>query len=145
MTNILHVAYINVAAVGSGIYLLIIVAKPGSGLWTSAGSAAALPYSIFSFSINVIVTSLIIIRLAMHRRRVNRTLGSGHARPYMSLITMIVESATPYTVSTIIYLILYVINSPLQQLITSILGSAQVTNNLYDALRVTLMTLNYRL
>lgn len=46
-----------------------------------------------SLGVNILLTILIILRLALYRRQIMSSLGSAHAKHYVSLATMVIESA----------------------------------------------------
>ncbi|KAF5347241.1 hypothetical protein D9756_009935 [Leucocoprinus leucothites] len=52
---------------------------------------------ILSLGFNVLVTLLLVLRLLIFRRRIIKTIGSGHGSEYASLAAMIVESASLYS------------------------------------------------
>ena len=104
---------------------MIVTCQPSTSLWTHAGVSVALPYYILSLSLNIILTFLIVFRLLLHRRRVREALGRV-PEPYTSLAAFIVESAAPYSVLSLIYLILVLVNDPVQQVFLGILSGAQV-------------------
>ena len=113
----------------SGTILTVVTSRPDSSLWSNAAVSSALPYYVFSLSFNIVVTALIIIRLVHHHNTVRAALGSKHAQPYASLAAFIVESAAPYSVLSLLYLILFAVNNPAQQIFTGILSGAQVCNS----------------
>jgi hypothetical protein len=64
-----------------------------------------LAYLSISIALNIGLTSLIIGRLYIQRRRMVNALGSEHGHTYGSIIGMIVESALPFTIMSVLYLI----------------------------------------
>lgn len=57
-----------------------------------------------SVSLNIIVTSLIVGRIMLMRRRIGSLLSPDMARMYTSVIAILVESALPFTIVGIIFL-----------------------------------------
>jgi hypothetical protein len=62
----------------------------------------------------------------MHNR-VKNHLGSHHARTYTSVAAMMVESALPYSVLSLAFIISLAVNSPAHNLIISPLSQAMVS------------------
>ncbi len=62
------------------------------------------------------LTILIILRLYMYRRRLLTSLPPEHARHYVSLATIVVESAALYSVFAILFLITYAVGHPTNQI-----------------------------
>ncbi|KAK7683186.1 hypothetical protein QCA50_013859 [Cerrena zonata] len=69
-------------------------------------------YLGLSISAHVILTSLIVVRLALLRRKLLKTFGDDHGKPYFSLAVVLVESASLYTIWALTSLILYGKDSP---------------------------------
>lgn len=68
--------------------------EPGSTPWLAR--SFAVPYFSLCLGLNVVLTSLIVVRLLYMRRRL-RGLGKQHTRVYTSLAAVVVDSALPYT------------------------------------------------
>ncbi|KIJ16443.1 hypothetical protein PAXINDRAFT_75571 [Paxillus involutus ATCC 200175] len=120
----------------TGSLWLIIVSRPaqsGSG-WMSF--SFLFPYISVSLAINIFVSILTVSRLMYHRARVSRALGAGHGTIYASFAAMIVESASVYSISSLLYLIPYAVNSPLANSFMQILGEAQIIAPLLIIYRV---------
>ncbi|KAF8905701.1 hypothetical protein CPB85DRAFT_909714 [Mucidula mucida] len=69
-------------------------------------------YWILSFSLNVIVTSLIIGRLFYARMEVRKNLGARYATVYSRVVALIIESTAPYTVISVIFVVLFSLDHP---------------------------------
>ncbi|KAF8993197.1 hypothetical protein BDQ17DRAFT_1431900 [Cyathus striatus] len=67
-------------------------------------------YSIVSLSASVVVTSMIVGRLVLHRRRARKVLN--HSSPhYSSIIAMLVESAVLVVIMNLFFIISFALNS----------------------------------
>ncbi|KAJ3559467.1 hypothetical protein NM688_g338 [Phlebia brevispora] len=77
--------------------------------------------------INILLTILIILRLYLYRRSVLSSLPPEHAKHYLSLATVLVESATLYSIFALLFLITYAVNNPTNQVW---LGVAQATQQI---------------
>lgn len=84
-------------------------------------------YYALSLGANIILTVLIAVRLLLYRRRVLKTLPSDHAKDYVSLLTIIVESAALYSVFALIFLITYGVSHPSNQVFFGFASAAQVS------------------
>ena len=84
-------------------------------------------YSI-SLSLNVLLTLMIIARLILHRRNIQRTLGTsnGAARLYTTIAIMLVESYALYAIALLLYIVPLALGSPVQVIFSKTLGEIQV-------------------
>ncbi|KAF8623262.1 hypothetical protein AX15_006437 [Amanita polypyramis BW_CC] len=81
-------------------------------LLTALGTA----YYVTSLGVNILVTGLIILRLLLHRRAHLKYLPPEHARHYLSMTTIFVESAALYTTFALAYVITFALDSPMNQI-----------------------------
>lgn len=100
--------------------------QPGLSLYSKSPQAYGTSYYAISLGVNVILTILITIRLFMYRRMILDVLPEEHARYYVSLATIMVESAALYSVLALVSIITYAINNPLNQVFLSAASPAQV-------------------
>ena len=78
----------------------------GLSLYSKEPLAIGTAYYAISLGTNIVLTSLIIARLLMHRRAIQLAqLGAQHARGYLSIATLIIESATLYSAFAIAFLV----------------------------------------
>lgn len=98
---------------------------PGINLWTTISINLAIPYWAISIGLNVIITACITIRLLYMRHKIRKAM-PGAGSEYLSVTTMTVESAALYTVTGLIFLVSYGVNSPIQNLALPVLGQVQV-------------------
>lgn len=99
---------------------------PGLSMYAPNPLAWGTSYYAVSLGINILLTILIIVRLLMYRRTVMATLPAEHAKHYVSLATVIVESAALYSVAAVLFLITYAVNNPSNQVFLGIASAAQV-------------------
>ena len=99
---------------------------PGLSLYSKEPHAFGTSYYAISLGMNIILTALILARLLMHRRTLVAHLPSEHANHYVSLATLIVESAALYSAFAITFLVSYGMNKPINQLWLGFAQGAQV-------------------
>ncbi|KAF9218641.1 hypothetical protein BS17DRAFT_719999 [Gyrodon lividus] len=85
-----------------------------------------LSYYALSLSLNVLTTVLVAARLYVHKRQLERVFGPSVESPYMSLATILVESAALYGVWSFVFLILCVKGSPGQTIVLATMSQIQV-------------------
>ena len=88
-------------------------------------------YYAISLSINIMLTIIITIRLLQYRRTVMASMPEEHARHYLSLATVLVESAALYSVFALLFLITYAANNPTNQAWLGVAQAAQVSCGQY--------------
>ncbi|KAJ3476308.1 hypothetical protein NLI96_g11250 [Meripilus lineatus] len=101
---------------------LVQSALPGANLWTRITFSFAVPYWSLSISINILLTLMIIYRLVTTRNLLISALGKEHARDYTSLIAVTIESASIYSIVSLIYIVAFARNSAVQNLCLPVLG-----------------------
>ena len=85
--------------VGTGIMLVYTNSELAPNIWTS------LTYLSISFSLNVLLTFMIVIRLTLHVRNTRAAVGiSGIGGLSKAIVIMLVESCALYAVSTLLVL-----------------------------------------
>ncbi|KAH7883042.1 hypothetical protein F5I97DRAFT_1815368 [Phlebopus sp. FC_14] len=125
-----------IASVVTGSLWVVIVSRPaqsGSG-WMSF--TFLFPYLSVSLAINIFISLLTVLRLMYHRSRISKVLGPAHGKIYASFAGMIIESASVYSICSLLYLIPYGANSPLANSFMQILGEAQIIAPLLIIYRV---------
>lgn len=95
-------------------------------MYSALPMAYGTAYYAISLSVNIILTFLIIGRLVSYRRTLLESLPADLATHYISLATVIVESAALYTVFAILFLITYAINHPTNQVWLAVASGCQV-------------------
>ena len=95
----------NIHAV-MGIIYTYVNSRPGSGVFDAAAFNIGLAYFSISPSLNILLTLMIVIRLAMHRRNIQNAMGTLHTASglYNAIVTMLIESCALYAVSSVLYI-----------------------------------------
>ena len=99
---------------------------PGLSLYSKEPLAFGTAYYTLSLGTNIVLTVLIVARLIIYRRAHAAHLPPEHTQHYLSLATLIVESAALYSLCGIVYIPLVVRMLPLQFPITALIGSLTV-------------------
>ena len=88
------------------------------------------PYFSVSFSLNVLLTSMIIIRLTLHKRNVRDAMGAaaGAGGLYKAIITVLVESSALWVVCFILYVGPWAAKSFVQYIFLQVFAQIQVRN-----------------
>ena len=86
-------------------------------------------YQSIALSLGVILTFMIIIRLALHAKNVRSAIGAsaGGAGLYTAVVTMLVESYALYVINYLLFIGLATTGSPYQYIASPLLSSAQVS------------------
>lgn len=107
--------------------------KPGLSLYSQLPIIYGTSYYAISLGSNIVMTTLITVRLLLYRRTLLQRLPAQHARHYVSLLTIIVESAALYSVVALLFLITYAINNPINQIFLGFASFTQVCLMVYDS------------
>jgi predicted ferric reductase len=78
----------------------------------NTGSWLISPSKVLTIVFNILTTSMIAVRLALIRRSMRGVLSKERAEVYTGVIAILVESALPFTLLGIAYLITYVRTDP---------------------------------
>ena len=89
------------------------------------------PYFSLSVALNIVLTLAIAVRLLMMRRSVVSSLGPEHAKMYISVTSMMIESAALYSITGLIFIVSYAVNSNVQNLALPVLGQVMVRDVFY--------------
>ncbi|KAJ7762034.1 hypothetical protein DFH07DRAFT_815045 [Mycena maculata] len=89
--------------------------QPNLSMYSAEPVSFGTAYYALSLGANIIITLLIIGRLVSYRRTLLESLPPDLAHHYISLATVIVESAALYSVFSLLFLITYAINNPTNQ------------------------------
>ncbi|KAJ7188880.1 hypothetical protein C8R46DRAFT_1056057, partial [Mycena filopes] len=104
--------------------------KPSLSLYSPLPVQYGTSYYAISLSSNIILTLLITGRLIVYRRTLAKTLPAELARHYISLATVVVESAALYSVTALLFLITYAVNNPSGQIWLGVASACQQISNL---------------
>ncbi|KAJ7293172.1 hypothetical protein C8J57DRAFT_1041472 [Mycena rebaudengoi] len=94
------------------ILLIYESAIPGASFFSGDSISFGVPYFWLTISLNIILTCAICGRLLSVRNRVRKVLGEQHCQTYTGVVAVLLESALPFTVLGIIYVVSYARNSP---------------------------------
>ncbi|TFY62668.1 hypothetical protein EVG20_g6618 [Dentipellis fragilis] len=111
----------NCSSVVSVVYA-INGALPGSTPYTRSSMKLAIAWISLSASVNVILTTLISVRLLMMRNLVRSILPAQVGAKYTSIAAIFVESALPLSLLGIGLIVTYVLDSPVQMAFSLIWG-----------------------
>ena len=89
--------------------------------------APGVAYMALSLSINTVLTLLIIGRLLWLRRKISKILGADYKGTYISVVAVLIESASLYTIIAIMAVVACGISSPMQYILLPVLGQLQVS------------------
>ncbi|KIL60278.1 hypothetical protein M378DRAFT_84013 [Amanita muscaria Koide BX008] len=113
------------ASIAMGIVWIQQSVVPGPSVFNKMALAFGTSYYVTSLGVNIAVTILITLRLALHRRVLLESLPPDHATQYLSIITIIVESAALYSVIALAFIIFYALNNPINQIFMGLLPASQ--------------------
>lgn len=105
------------------------LSSPGSHLFTQEAIDFGLPYFVLSTSLNIVLTILLCSRLIYHQRAISKV-GANvrvHGLPYMSIVSILVESSAIYAVFSIIFIATYAAEQVSAALALPLLAQAQVS------------------
>ncbi|OBZ66765.1 hypothetical protein A0H81_13075 [Grifola frondosa] len=96
--------------------------QPETGFWARKSINIGIPYTSITMAFNVLVTVMIVLRLAIMRARIRKVLGPAAATPYISVIAMLVESAFMYSALGIVVSVTYGMGSVIESLFLNLFG-----------------------
>lgn len=91
---------------------IIIAVEPHSDFFRGRTVNFGTPYYSITLAYNITVTLLIVIRLRKLSRSVTDALGHANARIYTNVSAMLIESAAPYALFGIAWIVPYVMGHP---------------------------------
>ena len=102
-----------------------------SGFFSKIATSFALPFFAISLSLNILLTLMIVFRLAAYRQKGRDIFGKAYGQHYGSISTMFIESAALYTICSILLLVTYAIGHPINQIWLGISPAVQVKLTLH--------------
>ncbi|TFK55495.1 hypothetical protein OE88DRAFT_626895 [Heliocybe sulcata] len=78
-----------------------------SGLLEASTHDFSVPFWSLGMALNLLLTVLLVSRLLYMRHRITTTLGNEYGETYTSIAAMVVESALPYALVSLVFVILY--------------------------------------
>ncbi|KAF8550233.1 hypothetical protein OG21DRAFT_1446894 [Imleria badia] len=111
-----------------GSFLVIQLTSPQSSPYINANHPVnwTVPYLCVSLANNILLTLLIVARLLLYRRTMVQLLGPGHVAECTTVVAMLVESAAVYTTFTLLFLIPFLMQSPISYAFLQVMGEAQL-------------------
>lgn len=103
------------------ILIVVQIAMPSSGM-----PPISLAVWIVMMAVNIVFTGQIAGRILFHRRKLVDALGPEHASMYTGMVAIVIESALPFTVISIVLLGLFGDNNTAQNLFISLLLQLEV-------------------
>ena len=98
---------------------------------------SGLPYYAISLSFNILLTIMIVIRLILQAKNTRTTHGmTGIGGLYKAIVTMLIESCALYTVSSLLVIGPWAVDSPITNVFLPILNQIQVSTFLRSQLRI---------
>ena len=119
----------NVAGTATGIVYTYWWSRPGTIIVNSTVTAnLGRSYFTVSFALNVLLTSMIVIRLILHKRNIRNAMGAlaGAGQLYGAIITILVESSALYALSFLLFFVPWAVNSWVEDTFWSVLIESQV-------------------
>jgi len=96
----------------------------------------ALPYFPLAMSLNIFLALLTAGKLLWARHKLKGTLGSAHTQIYGSVASMIIESSSLYSITSLAYIIMYAQNNPAASEVLGLLGEVMCIAPVLIILRV---------
>lgn len=127
------------ACLATGIMFMYRISEPEQIIFTlDTMIHSGIPYVTISFSLNVLLTLMIVTRLVWHRRNIRNAMGgtAGAGGLYKAIITVIVESSALYLIVSLLYVGPWIAKSPIQYIFIQILVQVQVIAQFLITLRV---------
>ena len=109
-----------------GILWIVHSSQPGLSLYSSLPRAFGTAYFAISLSTNIVMTALIVSRLVAYRRKHLAYLSSEHTQHYLSIATLVIESAALYSAFAVTFLVSYALDAPINQVWLAFGQAAQV-------------------
>ncbi|TCD67459.1 hypothetical protein EIP91_012376 [Steccherinum ochraceum] len=107
-----------------------------SGFFSKITANFALPYFALSLSLNILLTIMIVFKMSIQKLKGRAIFGEQYGRHYTSISTMFIESAALYCLFSILLLITYAMNHPINQIWLGISPSIQMLSSYLIIYRV---------
>ncbi|KAG9312275.1 hypothetical protein JVU11DRAFT_7579 [Chiua virens] len=136
--SFMFVIYISVFQFGVTGSLTFVLNSSNQTLYSNLAEKAVIPFFTLSVTLNVLATAFIAIRLLTFKRLMERSLGTKATQksPYTSIATMLIESSALYATWSLVYIIVYAVSNPGQNIMLMTLGNVQVIAPLLIVYRV---------
>ncbi|KAJ6617494.1 hypothetical protein B0H10DRAFT_1797283 [Mycena sp. CBHHK59/15] len=100
-------ALLFLASVSMGIVQTIQSGLPGGDLFHGTAVNFGIPWVVLTITFNILVTGMIAVRLLSMHAKADKVLGTETTKKYTGLLAILVESALPFTLLGIGYLVTY--------------------------------------
>lgn len=125
MQNLNKISNTSLVSLATGTLFLLQVSA--NSPWVDGGSINwTIPFFSLSLSLNIIITIAIVLRLLLFRRQIVLLLGKDHGTQYTSIAAMIVESAAIFSTFSLLFLVPFALNHPLNEVFFQALSGVQV-------------------
>ncbi|KAH7926971.1 hypothetical protein BV22DRAFT_1007997 [Leucogyrophana mollusca] len=132
---ILH-SMIFLGVIAAGIFVMVHSSLTDQPFYSERSAQYVTLYYALTLSLSLIATVLVVSRVHVHKRRLRKALGPGHDSPYTSISTMTIESSGLYALWSCIFLVLYVVDNPIQLVFLASLCQVQIISPLLVILSV---------
>ncbi|KAF8839393.1 hypothetical protein BDN67DRAFT_970059 [Paxillus ammoniavirescens] len=119
-------AFFLCGVVAMGICVIVQAYDLDLTFYSQSSTEFAVPYYACSLALSLTSTILIVARLCLYKRRLDRTSRGSVASPYLGIIVIIIESSGLYALWSLLFLITYVINNPFQYMFLPSLAQVQI-------------------
>ena len=111
-----------------GIVTIYYASQPNSHLLRGTTINFGLPYFTISVGLNVILTLMISVRLILHCRNIQGSMGStpGGSSLYRTIIAMLIESSALYAIASLLFIGPYATSNSASDIFLPILAEVQV-------------------
>ncbi|CAL1697306.1 unnamed protein product [Somion occarium] len=124
------------ASFAMGILTTVQAAEPQSSLWADGTLNFSVPYFSLSMALNIFLTILLVSRLMYMRHKITSTLGAQYGKTYTGIATMVLESALPYGLTSLVFIVLYAIHNTAANLLLPLLVQVECISPMLIILRV---------
>ncbi|KAK7688206.1 hypothetical protein QCA50_008576 [Cerrena zonata] len=128
------------ATLALGILSSIQTAQPDASLWSDGVLNFSVPFFSLSMALNIFLTLLLILRLLYMRHKIQSTVGVQYGRTYTNIATMVLESALPNALVSVVFVVLYAIHNPAANLLLPL----QVQTNCFSPVLIILRVVRGR-
>ncbi|KAK0446607.1 uncharacterized protein EV420DRAFT_898063 [Desarmillaria tabescens] len=115
---------------------LIQVCNPNYSPWVFKNVNFTTPFLYVSLALNIVMTLAIVLRLLMYRWRISRIMGKRYGSQYTNVVTMLIESAALYSTFSMLCIIPFSLNHPIQNVFIQVFSEAQIVSTLMIIFRV---------
>ncbi|KAF9475286.1 hypothetical protein BDN70DRAFT_936015 [Pholiota conissans] len=116
--------------------VLFLIQVSAASPWTTSTINWTIPFFSLSLSLNIILTTVIVVRLMLHRRQIGGIMEDSHGKHYTSIAAMVIESASIFSVFSLLFLVPFVLNNAINQIFFQALSIVQINAMLLIIFRV---------